>query len=237
MAVVVATCGWVILTADDGSSLATAPLGNMVFVTRALLAVVLGFVVLGIIGDLRPAGRRTAARLADRPATPGGILGTIDLATDVARIFVDEIAPGGQRARRAAGMERSRIAVELHADLVPVVRRALHEAEQGGSPERLVVALRDVLAQVDGLRSIEARSRSMSSGLLPAIEWLAERTEERSECGSASTCLNVPTEPCRVPQDRAGARRGTWRLPRISSSSWRWRTSFATLRPRRPASS
>ena len=151
---------------DDGSLLGTAPLGNMVFVTRALLAVVLGFVVLGIIGDLRPAGRRTAARLADLPATPGGVLSSdeIDLATDAARIFVDEIAPGGQRARRAAGIERSRIAVELHADV--------HHRSCGGrcaKPSR--AAHRNdwwspcgtCLPRSMDSHSIEARSRSMSS--------------------------------------------------------------------------
>ena len=67
-----------VVTEGAGSSPLTAPLGNLVFVTRALLVVVLGFVVLGIIGDLRPAGRRTAARLADRPATAPGLSATIE---------------------------------------------------------------------------------------------------------------------------------------------------------------
>ena len=65
------------------------------------------------------------------------------------RIFIDEITPGRGRARHAADIERSRLAAELHAEVVPLVRQALREAEDGGSPERLAVALRDVLAEVD----------------------------------------------------------------------------------------
>jgi len=178
---VAATCVWVVATPGPVTPLATAPLGNLVFVTRALLVVVFAFVLLGIIGDLRPAGRRTAARLADGPVAVSGLVSALELAADAIRIFIDELAPGGQRARRAAGLERSRIAIELHADVVPVVRRALREAERGGSPERLAVALRDVLAQVDGLALDRSSVALDALGLLPAIEWLAERTEERSE--------------------------------------------------------
>jgi signal transduction histidine kinase len=180
MGLVVATCVWVVATRGPTASLATAPLGNLVLVTRALVAVVVAFALVGIIGDLRPAGQRTIARLGDLQIAPRGILGWLTLAAEATRIFVDELAPGGQRARRAAGLERSRIAIELHADVVPVVRQALREAEQGGSPERLAVALRDVLAQVDGLALDRSSVALDALGLLPAIEWLAERTEERS---------------------------------------------------------
>jgi signal transduction histidine kinase len=83
--------------------------------------------------------------------------------------------------RRAVDVERSRIATELHAEVIPVVRRALREAEDGGSPERFALALRDVLAEVDALVTDRQSITLEAFGLLPAIEWLAERTEDRSD--------------------------------------------------------
>ena len=155
-------------------------IGDLALVTRSAIAGVLVFTVLGIVGDLRPAGDRTRARLTDDSDASGGPLGVIGRTADAARIFIDELTPGGRRARRAADDERTLIAMEIHADIVPLVRRALREAEQGGSPERLALALRDVLAEVDGLASDRHSVALDELGLLPAIEWLAERTEERS---------------------------------------------------------
>ena len=181
MAVVVATCGWAIVTANDGSSSDRAAREHG-FVTRALLAVVSRSWCWGSSVTFDPPGDERLPASADRPATSGGFLGTVELARDAARIFVDEIAPGGQRARRAAGIERSRIAVELHADVIPVVRRALREAEQGGSPERLVVALRDVL--VPG-RWPGARSESIALDELGLLRHRVARGAHRGTLGRA----------------------------------------------------
>ena len=173
-------CVWVFATLRPDDPLTAPSLGDLALVTRSLIVAVLVFMSLGIIGDLQPARRRTGVRLADRHRVGGGVMGALDWASTALRTFIDELAPGGQRARRAADIERTRIAIELHADVVPVVRRALREAEQGGSPERLAIALRDVLAEVDGLASDRHSVALDELGLLPAIEWLAERTEERS---------------------------------------------------------
>jgi signal transduction histidine kinase len=172
-------CVWVFATLRP-DPLAVPSLGDLALVTRSLIVGVLVFTALGIAGDLQPARRRTSVRLADRGPSSGGFLGAVDRVGTAARTFIDELTPGGQRARHAAGVERTRIAIELHADVVPVVRRALREAEDGGSPERLAIALRDVLAEVDGLASDRHSVALDELGLLPAIEWLAERTEERS---------------------------------------------------------
>jgi len=175
-----AICVWVYATLGQDDPLAAPTLGDLAFVTRSLIVGVLVFTALGIAGDLQPARRRTSLRLADHQPSSPGIKGAVEQATWVARTFIDELSPGGQRARRAADVERTRIAIELHAEVVPVVRRALREAEQGGSPERLAIALRDVLAEVDGLASDRHSVALDELGLLAAIEWLAERTEERS---------------------------------------------------------
>jgi signal transduction histidine kinase len=144
--------------------------------TRVALAIVLVLTVLGILGDLRPAMRRSSLRLeaetADGHPPPRG--------RRLAILF-DELAPGRTRADRAAADERTRIAADLHAHVVPPVQRALQEAEQGGSPERLVATLRAVLEDVDALVEDRHSVTLDALGLVPALEQLAERIEERSD--------------------------------------------------------
>ncbi|HEV8403753.1 MAG TPA: ATP-binding protein [Candidatus Limnocylindrales bacterium] len=175
-------CGWVLATLDETAAASPeSPIGDLGVVTRTLLLVVVGLTCLGIMGDLRPAARRTRRRLDAVDASAAGDPGDMSAALRAARIFVDEISPGRVRAKRAADVERSRIAAELHADVIPVVRRALREAEGGGSPERFALALRDVLAEVDALVADRQSVTLEAFGLLAALEWLAERTEDRSD--------------------------------------------------------
>ena len=108
------------------------------------------------------------------------------------RAFLDESAPGRTRAHRAALSERSRIARDLHADVVPAVRRALAEAERDGSVEHLAASLRDVLHEVDALVGSEHAIQLEFGGIVPALEWLAERVEERS---TVRVTMNVEEWP------------------------------------------
>ena len=81
---------------------------------------------------------------------------------------------------RAAERERTRLAAELHAGVLPGLYRSLKEVEGGGSVERQALDLREAVEEVEGML---ARRRSIvleEVGLLGAVEWLAERTEERS---------------------------------------------------------
>jgi signal transduction histidine kinase len=185
-------CVWVFATLDPSAAASPdSPLCNLVIVTRTLLVVVLGLSILGILGDLSPAARRTRLRLElahpSLASTP-----RLERALQAARIFVDEVTPGRVRVRRAIDVERSRIAAELHAEVIPVVRRALREAEDGGSPERFALALRDVLEEVDALVSDRQSITLEAFGLLPAIEWLAERTEDRSEVRVRIDVTEIP---------------------------------------------
>ena len=206
-------------------------IGDLALVTRSAIAGVLVFTVLGIVGDLRPAGHRTRARLADGSDASGGPLGVIGRTADAARIFIDELTPGGRRARRAADDERTRVGtMEIHADIVPLVRRALWEAEHGGSPERLALALRDVLAEVDGLASDRHSVALDELGLLPAIEWLAERTEERSARSASASRSTVRRRPGLWPRAGAAPAQGTSRRQHFGSPSSPWRTSSSMRR-------
>jgi two-component system, NarL family, sensor histidine kinase UhpB len=77
--------------------------------------------------------------------------------------------------------ERGRLAADLHADVLPALRRALSSAEDGGSVERLAVDLRDAVDEVEALLSQRRSIVLEEMGLLAAVEWLAERVEERSD--------------------------------------------------------
>jgi signal transduction histidine kinase len=172
----VATTG--IAGAPTGSN--ASLLGNLSVVTRASLGSVVLFVGLGLLGDARPAAARSRRRLAITRPTPNTPSERADYAMAWLRAFLDEIAPGRSRAHRAALSERSRIVRDLHAEVVPAVRRALAEAERDGSVEHLADSLRDVLHEVDALVGSEHAIQLEVGGIVPALEWLAERVEERS---------------------------------------------------------
>ena len=174
--------------------------------SRVALAFVLVLTTLGILGDLRPAMRRTSLRL-EAERTDGVV---VPRGRRLA-VFVDEVAPGRTRADRAAANERTRIAADLHAHVVPPVRRALDEAERGGSPEQLVAALRAVLEDVDALVEDRHSVTLDALGLVPALEQLAERIEERSD---VRVTIDVDSTPARdgdrarppLPVERAALR-------------------------------
>jgi signal transduction histidine kinase len=189
----VATTG---LTSPPTDSDAT-PLGNLGVVTRASLGTVVLFAGLGLLGDARPATARARRRLAVTRSAPHTAAQRADYAMAWFRAFLDEISPGRSRAHRAALSERSRIARDLHADVVPAVRRALAEAERGGSVGHLAASLRDVLHEVDVLVGSEHAIQLEVGGIVPALEWLAERVEERS---NVRVTMNVEEWP----EDRAG---------------------------------
>ncbi len=199
---IVALAGvWAIATADPLPPAATAsPLGTLSVATRTLIVAVAVLLALGILGDLRPAARRTRTRLGQSSAQPASSP-RWRRTTETLRTFVDELTPGQARARRATSAERSRIAVELHADVVPAVRRALAEAERGGSAERLADALREVLGELDDLAADRRSVVLEELGLLAAVEQLAERTEERSDVRVTIDVLNAASIAARPPRE------------------------------------
>jgi signal transduction histidine kinase len=174
-------------TGSDATSL-----GNLSVVTRTSLGSVVLFVALGLLGDARPAAARARRRLAITRPTPRTPSERVDYAMTWLRAFLDESSPGRTRAHRAALSERSRIARDLHADVVPAVRRALAEAERDGSVEHLAASLRDVLHEVDALVGSEHAIQLEFGGIVPALEWLAERVEERS---NVRVTMNVEEWP------------------------------------------
>jgi signal transduction histidine kinase len=168
-------------------ALAAVLLGNYVRRTLGLdtgglpqwiwLLVVTLVALVGYLRDLGPAVARARRRLDSGEAhgdRTGGALTAL-------RVLLDELVPGREAGRaEAAESERGRLAADLHADVLPSLRRALMAAEAGGSVERLAADLR---AAVDEVESLLVARRSIvleEIGLLAGVEWLAERVEERS---------------------------------------------------------
>ncbi|HET9756013.1 MAG TPA: ATP-binding protein, partial [Candidatus Limnocylindrales bacterium] len=174
---------WALATPDPEIALTepARPLGDLVLVTRAFLITTLAFVVVGLLRDLRPAVERTTRRMASirgRPRRPADALG---YAAAWIRTFGEELTPGRAQQRRAAIAERARIARDLHAVVVPDLRRALREAENVGSVDRLAASLRDALRRVEAMVETRDAIGLEIGGLVAALESLAERVEDRSD--------------------------------------------------------
>jgi signal transduction histidine kinase len=132
---------------------------------------------LGLARDLRPAVVRTRTRLRSegRPNRPGAAFVAL-------RVFLDELVPGREAGRaEAAESERGRLAADLHAEVLPSLRRALAEAESGGTVERLAADLRTAVDEVEAMLLARRSIVLEEMGLLSGLEWLAERTEDRSD--------------------------------------------------------
>lgn len=183
VAVVFAVGVWALATPD--LSLADiggrSPLGDLGLVTRAFLVTTVALTTLGLLGDLRPASDRALMRLgATRNGRPTGA-DQLRYAVAWLRALVDELTPGRTQERRAAFTERARLARDLHAVVVPGLRRAIREAERAGSLDRLAGSLRDALSHVEAMMESRDSIGLQIGGLVPALESLAERTEERSD--------------------------------------------------------
>ena len=162
-------------SATDGS-----PLGSLGLVTRAFLVAVVALTALGIIGDARPAADRSWHRVTLTRGQARANRDRIAAGPAWLRAFAEELGPGRSSARTAVLAERSRIARDLHADVVPGLRRALSDAERDVPPERLAATLRELLAEVEAVGASQHAIQLEIGGLVPALEWLAERVEERS---------------------------------------------------------
>ncbi|TAK00677.1 MAG: hypothetical protein EPO36_07865 [Chloroflexota bacterium] len=135
---------------------------------RLMVAVTLGALALGSMLVVVPRLGR-----AWRRATGPAPIGWIDA-------MVEAFAPGLGR-QRAAESERARLAADLHARVVPDLRQAM--ATAAASPvggELVAERLRATLGDLETLM-VERQSLVLEDfGLVAALEWLAERTQERT---------------------------------------------------------
>jgi signal transduction histidine kinase len=125
----------------------------------------------GVVADLREPLRRA---LAGR-ARPGG---PADLPA-LAGAFADELLGRAASRRTSERRERARLASDLHADVLPELRAAVVDLEAGRDPAVVGARLAAVATELQTL-TLERRNLIVEQlGLVPALEALAERVEQR----------------------------------------------------------
>jgi signal transduction histidine kinase len=185
--------------------IATAPIA-----TFGVFVVVL--VALGVAADIRAAAERARAARANEAGVPGdGPRGAAGSGWDLARATIRELIPGQSAAEEAnVAAERTRLAGDLHATVLPGLRRAIAEAEAGGDPDVLASQLRIVDLELERLMANRWPVVLEAFGLVAALEDLAERIENDS--GLA----------VQIDVDRAGDRpppaieRAAWRIAELA---------------------
>ncbi len=125
----------------------------------------------------------------------------------------DELLPTAAASRRVgAQQERARLAADLHAHVLPDLRRAAAAADAAPNlPEPVAAGLRNALGDIEELMYARQSILLEEYGLVAALEWLAERTEERSAIrvsieieGQDAAAAESPTAP--RPIERAAFR-------------------------------
>jgi signal transduction histidine kinase len=211
--IVGALVGWVVLACVTTVAVVLAgqrtpdPAFNWVDVATApitlYLPVVIVLAALGAGFDVRAAGQRARERLgAGVPSAPRAW----SLAIATAR----ELIPGQAAAELAAQeAERARLAGDLHASVLPALRRAIADAEAGGDPEELARRLRLVDVELERLMADRWPIVLEAFGLVPALEDLAERLETD---GATPVTIEVVRSGDRPP---APVERAAWRFAQV----------------------
>jgi signal transduction histidine kinase len=144
--------------------------------TALFVDAVLLLAAFGVAGDVRAAALRADARLG--VAGGGGLAPRQVPIPERVRATLRELVPGEADAGAAAvDAERLRLAGDLHAVVLPSLRRAIAEVEGGGPVEALADRLRAVDLELERLMADRWPLVLESFGLVEALEDLAERTE------------------------------------------------------------
>jgi len=131
---------------------------------------------------------------------------TAERAKRLAGATLRELVPGQSAAEEASlAAERTRLAGDLHAVVMPSLRRAMAEAESGGDPDTLARHLRTVDRELERLMADRWPVVLEAFGLVAALEDLAEQIE--SDAGPA----------VEIDVERAGGRPA----PAIERAAWR----------------
>jgi signal transduction histidine kinase len=178
---------------------ATAPIGGFVRLVVIVTA-------LGAVADVRAGYRRALER-----SEPGPLPSAAERAWRLAVATVRELVPGQSAAAEASlAAERTRLAGDLHAVVLPSLRRAMAEAEAGGDPDTLARHLRTVDRELERLMADRWPVVLEAFGLVAALEDLAEQVE-----ADAGLAVEIDVE-------RAGERpppaieRAAWRVTQLA---------------------
>ncbi len=202
--VVLAWQSWALLAAFDhaanragGDPLVPVRVANRVFLIVLSVDVA--------VAALLVAGRRARrARDRSRGGAGAGKEAPRLVASGLVTALADEFVPGfSTRAGQAAAAERERLAADLHARVVPELRRAVDAASPG---DTRAAGLREALEDVEDLMAARHSVVLERFGLVPALEWLAERTEART---GTTVTLDLPGPAVTGPVARRPVARGS----------------------------
>jgi signal transduction histidine kinase len=155
---------------------------------------------LGVVADVDAALRRARLRSASR-ASPW----------ELAAATLRELVPGQVAAEESrAEAERREMAGDLHASVVPRLRRAIEEAEDGADPTTVLRHLRAADLELERLMADRWPVVLETFGLVGALEDLAERLEDD---GSPPITLEIERVEGRPP---ASIERAGWRVAQIA---------------------
>lgn len=170
----VVIAAWAVIDATLPVRMLVGEISALRIALRVALVSVVAALLVGVSRSLGPAAARAAARWRRGSRRDAGLWRFLGL-------FADELVPARADARRiAAEEERARLAADLHAHLLPELRRVAAAAESAGAPPDVQVDLRRALEDVEQLMHQRQSIVLEQFGLVAALEWLAERTEERS---------------------------------------------------------
>jgi two-component system sensor histidine kinase UhpB len=176
--------------------------------TSVFIQFVLVLTAFGVAADLRAASLRADGRLVTdaRPAEGGE-----PIFADRVRATLRELVPGQAAAEAAAvESERVRLAGDLHAVVLPALRRAIAEVEAGAPVEALAGRLRAVDLELERLMADRWPVVLEAFGLVEALEDLAERTEAD---GAVHVGLEVEAATGRP---RPHIEREAWRVAQLA---------------------
>lgn len=166
VAVLVVVAGWLLAYQLRFDSWAVPRL-----LSAAVTVVLLG---LGTAGVVRQAAWRARARL-EREG--GGRAAPATFGTAI----LDELVPGRARSRLLAiERERAALAEDLHADVLPDLAAVIRSVDAGMDPDEAAARLRTIAEELRDLMTERRLAILDELGLLPALEWLAERVQERT---------------------------------------------------------
>jgi hypothetical protein len=183
--------------------------------TALFRLVVLLLAAFGVAGDIRAAVFRADARLVDSGYDPTGSRGRVPLA-DRVRATLRELVPGEADAGAAAvDAERIRLAGDLHAVVLPSLRRAITEVEAGGPAETLAERLHAVDLELERIMAGRWPLVLETFGLVEALEDLAERTEAGAGVQVGLEIVGPDTET-RGGRPRPDIERTAWRIAQVA---------------------
>jgi signal transduction histidine kinase len=162
---------------------------------------------IGALADIRRGVHRARDRIG--PAVPGE--SSARRAWALAIATANELIPGQTAAARATiEAERVRLAGDLHASVLPQLRRAIADAESGGDPDALARHLRSVDLELERVMAERWPIVLESFGLVTALEDLAERLEAD---GAPPITIEVERVEGRPP---AAVERTAWRFAQVA---------------------